>query len=122
VFEQVKRAILAARRRAGKASKTLGSAEAFALGLIARTISTLAVFPYTRCKVVLQSEKKAGNGGGEATSIPAMICAMYGRGGVADVYRGIGPELTRGVLSTALMLMVKERITGMVGAALEGRR
>mmetsp|Transcript_1982 Transcript_1982/g.4289 ORF Transcript_1982/g.4289 Transcript_1982/m.4289 type:complete len:314 (+) Transcript_1982:77-1018(+) len=122
VYEQVKRIVLAARRRAGKASKTLGSAEAFALGLVARTISTLAVFPYTRCKVLLQSEKKAGADGGAPQSIPAMICAMYGRGGVADVYRGIGPELTRGVLSTALMLMVKERITETIGATLGGGR
>jgi len=33
--------------------------------------------------------------------------------GPGALFRGIGPELTRGVLSAALMLMIKEQIYGV---------
>ena len=38
------------------------------------------------------------------------INAVWQSEGIAGVYRGIKPELFRGMLSAAVMLMVKERI------------
>ncbi len=117
VFEQVK-AIMLARKRAAnkqgsrKQADTLSAAEAFFLGMIARTISTVAVFPYLRAKVMLQSKKDDGSG--EKPNIPAMIVKMYANGGIGECFQGIGPELTRGVFSAALMLMCKEKITDFV--------
>jgi adenine nucleotide transporter 17 len=113
IFEQVKATIVA-----GRAQKHLNAAESFILGMVARTISTVFIFPYIRAKVVLQTSK-SNEDGKPATSIPDMLREMYKDGGFAAWFQGLGPELTRGVLSSALMLMIKEQIGQMVQSALE---
>uniref|UniRef100_A0A7S2DY88 ADP,ATP carrier protein n=1 Tax=Helicotheca tamesis TaxID=374047 RepID=A0A7S2DY88_9STRA len=127
VFEQVKRVVLLGRRNAdGRTDYSLGAAEAFLLGMVARLAATIAVFPYLRAKVMLQSTyadvEDGSNTGGtkKKKGIPSMIAEMYASGGVAEMFRGIGPELTRGVLSAALMLMAKEKISAAVRATVEG--
>jgi adenine nucleotide transporter 17 len=51
-----------------------------------------------------------------------LLAENYTNGGVKALYQGLGPELTRGVLSAALMMMVKERISGGVKKMLHGGR
>eukprot|EP00550_Attheya_septentrionalis_P004398 CAMPEP_0198283184 /NCGR_PEP_ID=MMETSP1449-20131203/2853_1 /TAXON_ID=420275 /ORGANISM="Attheya septentrionalis, Strain CCMP2084" /LENGTH=264 /DNA_ID=CAMNT_0043979721 /DNA_START=218 /DNA_END=1012 /DNA_ORIENTATION=+ len=127
VFEQLKRRSLV---RSGK--RSLSSGEAFLLGMIARTIATMCVFPYLRVKVVMQARQNTTTRTGTSTSnddvennphtpppqtdepeesIVEMLWHMQ-KGG--DLFRGIGPELTRGVLSAAFMLMAKERISSLI--------
>ena len=114
VYEQTKQAVLAGRKK-----KALSAFEAFFLGMVARTVATVFVFPFLRAKVLMQStanaEEEEGGGGASnnsssESSMAAVLRQQYERGGVAGLYQGIGPELTRGVLSSALMLMIKERI------------
>lgn len=139
VYEQVKRVVLAARRvkdmarrrerrgggpsrddddnDASSSSSSLGAAEAFFLGMFARVIATMLTYPYLRAKVMLQSTY------GNATIKPTilqMIGEQLNTGGVWGLYQGIGPELTRGVFSAALMMMVKERIGVIVKAFVDG--
>lgn len=133
VFEQVKRIMLIRKRLGAAASggrsrsetETLTTMEAFILGMIARTIATIATFPYLRAKVVLQSQKNkngaSGNGnetGSDKPNIPSMIAKMYLSGGLGECFQGLGPELTRGVFSAALMLTMKEKIAFVVHKAL----
>mmetsp|Transcript_18288 Transcript_18288/g.42328 ORF Transcript_18288/g.42328 Transcript_18288/m.42328 type:complete len:151 (+) Transcript_18288:53-505(+) len=114
VFEQVKAIVVANRPK-----PQLHAAEAFVLGMIARTISTVCIFPYLRAKVVLQSSSEDMQGHG----IPSMLYTMYrDEGGFAAWFQGLGPELTRGVLSSALMLMIKDQLAGIVHAALQGNQ
>ena len=47
-----------------------------------------------------------------------MIAKMYMSGGLGECFQGLGPELTRGVFSAALMMMVKEKISMIVRLAL----
>lgn len=124
VFEQVKR-IMLARKRLSKGSNTrkdnsdtLTAMEAFFLGMFARTVATIFTFPYLRAKVVLQSQKKTEGSKNEKISIPSMIAKMYMSGGVGECFQGLGPELTRGVFSAALMMMMKEKISFVVQKAL----
>ncbi|KAL3781317.1 hypothetical protein ACHAW5_007171 [Stephanodiscus triporus] len=140
VYEQVKVIILAARnaksssKRRGSprtvddggddgggqsSSSSLGAAEAFFLGMFARVVATMLTYPYLRAKVMLQSTY--GNAKVKPT-IPRMIVDQISTGGVRGLYQGIGPELTRGVFSAALMMMVKERIGVIVRAFIEGAR
>ena len=105
----------------GSLSESLTTAEAFLLGMVARTIATIAVYPYLRAKVMLQSSKTL-NGGNEKPNIPAMIMKMYVSGGLAECFQGIGPELTRGVFSAALMLACKERIHDVVKKVLKAQK
>ncbi|GMI43481.1 hypothetical protein TrCOL_g4299 [Triparma columacea] len=115
VFERVKSIVLAARGKGG--GDTLGAAEAFVLGMVARLVATMVVFPYTRAKVMMQAGKgKAG------VTIPEMLKEIYEDKGMKGIFQGIGPELTRGVMSAALMMMVKEKIHGGVKNFIKGRR
>ena len=142
VYEQVKKVVLLKRslahgggggKKRGRVGgggeregESLAASEAFLLGMVARTVATIAVFPYLRAKVMLQSthaDRKDASGG--AVGIPAMILEMYNEGGLSEVFQGIGPELTRGVFSAALMMMAKEKIGVVVSALVEahqGRR
>lgn len=131
IFEQVKTAVVATR-----VQKTLSTAEAFLLGMIARTIATVVVFPYLRAKVMLQAAKSSStaNDGSKSTStsqdgnkpgttsIPAMLGTMYRQGGLALWFQGLGPELTRGVLSAALMMTIKEKIAIIVKGMIVGHQ
>ena len=120
VFEQVKAVVLAGRRGKNKSDESLSAAEAFFLGMVARTISTILCFPYVRGKVMLQSTY--AEGGAPQGGIPGMVLQMFNDGGLGEVFRGIGPELTRGVLSAALMMMAKEKIAVIVRTMLGVRR
>lgn len=100
VFEQVK-AILVKTRK----NKSLTAAEAFLLGMLARTIATIAVFPFLRAKVLIQTSSQQ-----DKQSIRKVLYQCYQTQGFSGLFQGLGPELTRGVFSAALMLMLKERI------------
>ena len=121
VYEQVKKIVLAARRASSQGRKmvdeSLSAAEAFLLGMVARIVATMLTYPYLRAKVMLQSTY--GNAKVKPT-IPQMITEQISEGGVWGLYQGIGPELTRGVFSAALMMMVKERIGVVVRALIDG--
>jgi len=123
VFEQVKRIMMLKKSsKRGHDANTLTSLEAFLLGMVARTVATIVTFPYLRAKVVLQSQKSSNAHGDDENSkpsIPSMIAKMYMTGGVEKCFQGIGPELTRGVFSAALMMMVKEKISYVVRKALK---
>jgi len=123
VYEQVKSIVLAGRRAAasGRAAveDSLTAAEAFFLGMFARIVATMLTYPYLRAKVMLQSTY--GNAKVKPT-IPQMIGEQISHGGLTALYQGIGPELTRGVFSAALMMMVKERIGVVVKALIDGNR
>lgn len=99
--------------------ESLSAAEAFFLGMFARIVATMLTYPYLRAKVMLQSTY------GDAKvkpTIPQMIAEQLSSGGVWGLYQGIGPELTRGVFSAALMMMVKERIGVVVRGMIDGQR
>jgi adenine nucleotide transporter 17 len=118
----VKQIVIAARRLQahGKTvvDDSLSAAEAFFLGMFARIVATMLTYPYLRAKVLLQSTY--GNAKVKPT-IPQMIAEQLSKGGVWGMYQGIGPELTRGVFSAALMMMAKERIGVIVRALIEGQ-
>mmetsp|Transcript_2211 Transcript_2211/g.4299 ORF Transcript_2211/g.4299 Transcript_2211/m.4299 type:complete len:102 (+) Transcript_2211:2018-2323(+) len=87
--------------------------------MVARVIATMLTYPYLRAKVMLQSTY--GNAKAhEKPTIPQMIAEQLSTGGVWGLYQGIGPELTRGVFSAALMMMVKEKIGVIVKAMIDG--
>eukprot|EP00644_Phytophthora_capsici_P008397 jgi/Phyca11/547802/estExt2_Genewise1Plus.C_PHYCAscaffold_260319 len=114
VFERLKGMYL---RKFKQASQALGALEAFVLGAIARSIATLVLFPYIRAKVLMQANKKKQTAEGQLDNaepkkdtIASTLQRVYTEEGALALYRGLGPELTRGALSSALMLMIKEKI------------
>ena len=117
---------------------SLSAIEAFALGMIARSVATLVIFPFQRAKVRIQSTacrhefESSQNDDAEfgdrsdvlssviepTTSIWKMIEQTYNKQGIGGLFQGLGPEITRGMLSAAIMLMVKERVSVSVKSVL----
>jgi adenine nucleotide transporter 17 len=117
IYEQVKHYYLTYLSRNNPTqSSSLSSAQAFLLGLISRTISTIVVFPYIRAKVLLQQQTSSSSS--SSNTIPNLMQGLVRQGGLSSLFQGLGPELTRGVLSSALMMMVKEKISAIVSIAL----
>jgi solute carrier family 25 (peroxisomal adenine nucleotide transporter), member 17 len=137
IYEQLK--ILRLRqkqsRAVGRQSSQLSFGESFVLGMISRTISTLLVYPYIRRKVLLQTKQKvsdlslSSSRDHELPVDPMASTTSSIRGcdvmtspnewnrfveSIKQLYYGVGPELTRGILSASIMLMVKERIALLV--------
>ena len=100
----------------GRNRTTLTAPESFLLGMVARTVATVVVFPYLRAKVVLQTSQDM-----QELSIAALLTKMYKEQGIRGCFQGLGPELTRGIFSAALMLMIKEQIASLVHTALYGK-
>lgn len=113
VYEQVKQIVVRSRRE-----KMLSAAEAFVVGMVARTIATVLVFPFLRAKVLLQTAKP----GTKKPSTVEVLREQWSTSGLAGLYQGITPELTRGIFSAALMLMLKERIAVVVREWVNGRQ
>jgi solute carrier family 25 (peroxisomal adenine nucleotide transporter), member 17 len=119
VYEQVKQIVL---RRPHRQNKNLSAGEAFVLGMIARTVATILVFPFLRAKVLMQTSNNNNNAttgsslpdeGG--TSSVRVLADQYHKFGILKGwYQGIAPELTRGIFASALMLMIKERLAILV--------
>mmetsp|Transcript_75731 Transcript_75731/g.215678 ORF Transcript_75731/g.215678 Transcript_75731/m.215678 type:complete len:99 (-) Transcript_75731:2946-3242(-) len=59
-----------------------------------------------------EGEEGGSNEGtdGPSDTVWGTLKPMLEEGDVGNLYRGVGPELFRGMLSSAVMLMVKERI------------
>jgi solute carrier family 25 (peroxisomal adenine nucleotide transporter), member 17 len=107
VYEQVKQMVLRPRKNKG-----LSAAEAFVLGMIARTVATVLVFPFLRAKVLMQTN---ATGSPEGASSIRVLADQYRKLGILKGwYQGIAPELTRGIFASALMLMNKERLAVLV--------
>lgn len=143
VYEQVKAALLLSRQQrqqnhSSSSNTSLSALEAFALGMMARVVATVLVFPFLRAKVLLQTSKPTSNKSNDTSAAAAkgasspadsdprkndtnnnnntirVLREQWQNAGFAGLYQGIGPELTRGIFSAALMLMIKERIAVLV--------
>ncbi|TFJ85341.1 hypothetical protein NSK_003389 [Nannochloropsis salina CCMP1776] len=118
LFEQLRRGILSLlSRRRGVPVRALSAWQAFLLGALSRALATLIIFPWIRVRKMLMAQGKGvregeegGREGGKEATVLFTLQKTLRDEGVPGLYRGMAPELTRGVLSAALMLMIKERL------------
>jgi solute carrier family 25 (peroxisomal adenine nucleotide transporter), member 17 len=155
IYERLKILLLTNKQRHSARNTTsrphkqqqLTNVESFILGMVARTISTIVVYPYIRAKVLLQTKQlpvtatrsslpcndqsnnhmqSRQNCSDDAIPVVARSIATSKSSldrtlfqhpwnrktidNICQLYYGIGPELTRGILSAAIMLMMKEHI------------
>ena len=113
IFEKLKRIWL---NKSGKMS-SLSSLDAFVLGAFARAVAILMTYPFTRVRKVLQTqakvsgeEKNKKKGKGDNVGVLFLLAKIVEEEGILSLYKGFIPELVRGVLSSALMLMIKEKV------------
>lgn len=121
VFDKARAGLLKGRR-------SLSTAEAFWLGVLATVLATSATFPFIRSRAVMQSfrsKKKGdgpagGGGAGEAEEVEVaaeeapshldIIRDIVRRQGAAGLYKGLTAQLMKGTLASGFLLATKERV------------
>lgn len=119
VFDQLKNRLLKKKQdKAGSGSspEALSASSAFALGAISKTIATILTYPAIRCKVMIQAVDANDNETERAQkksrkTVPGVVRAIWKSEGVPGFFKGLHAQILKTVLSSALLLMIKEKIT-----------
>ncbi|KAI9099016.1 hypothetical protein K1719_024783 [Acacia pycnantha] len=119
VFDQLKQRALKNQQNnvdRGSSPASLSAFMAFFLGAISKSVATVLTYPAIRCKVMIQaadneekpaskSQKKSGK------TICGVVCAIWQREGLLGYFKGLHAQILKTVLSSALLLMIKEKIS-----------
>ncbi|KAM1752465.1 peroxisomal adenine nucleotide carrier 1 [Pyrus communis] len=118
VFDQLKLRLLKGKDKSGKGSspEALSAFTAFVLGAVSKTVATVLTYPAIRCKVMIQAadedDGKTKNPRPKSSkTIPAVLCAIWKREGILGFFKGLHAQILKTVLSSALLLMIKEKIS-----------
>lgn len=120
VFDQLKNRLLKGQstKNASTAStpEALSAFSAFVLGAISKSIATCLTYPAIRCKIMIQAADPTENGttGPRPKSqktISGTLYSIWNREGVLGYFKGLHAQILKTVLSSALLLMIKEKIT-----------
>eukprot|EP00933_Yihiella_yeosuensis_P005433 TRINITY_DN109945_c0_g1_i1.p1 TRINITY_DN109945_c0_g1~~TRINITY_DN109945_c0_g1_i1.p1 ORF type:complete len:313 (-),score=67.45 TRINITY_DN109945_c0_g1_i1:283-1221(-) len=111
--------------------KSLSVGQAFWLGAVAKIIATALTFPFVRAKVLMQASKEgkensqnneANNKGNQSLVKPLstsqVLYNIIMDDGVLALWKGMGPQTLKSVLSSAVLLAAKEKIELIVKAAI----
>ncbi|KAJ8766429.1 hypothetical protein K2173_022488 [Erythroxylum novogranatense] len=120
VFDQLKQRLL--RLQLGKKSatdsspKVLSAFSAFVLGAVSKCIATSVTYPAIRCKVMLQAAESDDNQDEEVElttkkTISGAMHAIWTKEGLLGFFKGLKAQILKTVLSSALLLMIKEKIS-----------
>ncbi|OWM69839.1 peroxisomal adenine nucleotide carrier 1-like [Punica granatum] len=122
VFDQLKQRMLKG-KQSSRAKGTVSSPEAlsafsaFALGAVSKCVATCITYPAIRCKVTIQAaeseeehemeeyQKKARR------TVSGALYSIWKSEGLLGFFKGLQAQILKTVLSSALLLMVKEKIT-----------
>ncbi|KVI08571.1 Mitochondrial carrier domain-containing protein [Cynara cardunculus var. scolymus] len=119
VFDQLKQRLLDGKlKKAGKGSspESLSAFSAFLLGAISKSIATVLTYPAIRCKVMIQAadsseDDTSKNRKKPRKTILSVLDAIWRREGALGFFKGLQAQILKTVLSSALLLMIKEKIT-----------
>ncbi|KAH7522355.1 hypothetical protein FEM48_Zijuj07G0129600 [Ziziphus jujuba var. spinosa] len=120
VFDQLKQRQLKGKlsRKTGTESSpaALSAFSAFMLGAVSKCVATILTYPAIRCKVMIQAAETEEDETQEAAERPkktvsGAIHAIWKREGPLGFFKGLQAQILKTVLSAALHLMIKEKIT-----------
>ena len=97
-FDVIKTRIL---QQSGK--HTLTTVEAFVVGLLAKLVATMSTYPLIQTKIMLMVTSE--------TSMLQCLGVQYKQNGLKGLYRGCHVQLFHTLLKSAILMMVRERIT-----------
>ncbi|CAJ1933800.1 unnamed protein product [Cylindrotheca closterium] len=109
-FDLTKVRILERRKQEGY---KLSMPEAFLVGLFAKFVATIATYPLIRAKVILMVTSE--------TSLINTLQKSYKEEGIRGLYKGCDWQLLHTILKSALMMMVRERISDSSRRLLVGK-
>ncbi|XP_050218348.1 peroxisomal adenine nucleotide carrier 2-like [Mercurialis annua] len=95
--------------------ESLSAFSAFVLGAVSKCFATCITYPAIRCKVMLQSADSDENGITDIElrnkrTVSAVASAIWKKEGFWGFFKGLGAQNLKTILSSALLLMVKEKI------------
>uniref|UniRef100_A0A6N2LXJ6 Yip1 domain-containing protein n=1 Tax=Salix viminalis TaxID=40686 RepID=A0A6N2LXJ6_SALVM len=117
VFDQLKLKLLKTNQNnSEKTAVTLSAFTAFFLGALSKSIATILTYPAIRCKVVIQAADSDDDEANKAQrksrkTLSAVICAIWKKEGILGFFKGLHAQILKTVLSSAFLLMIKEKIT-----------
>ncbi|KAJ0253125.1 Peroxisomal adenine nucleotide carrier 2 [Hirschfeldia incana] len=120
VFDQLKQNLVDKRKAKAKKDSSpvvISSFMAFLLGAISKTAATVITYPLIRCKVMIQAADDTKDNAAKKPrerikkTIPGVIYAIWEKEGVLGFFKGLQAQILKTVLSSALLLMIKEKIT-----------
>ncbi|KAI1355678.1 mitochondrial carrier [Xylaria sp. FL0043] len=92
----------------GKARLTSG--EAFLLGAMSKSLATIATQPLIVAKVGLQSKPPPQRQGKHFKGFIEVMQFIIKHEGVLGLFKGIGPQILKGLLVQGILMMTKERL------------
>lgn len=84
--------------------------EAFLLGATSKALATIATQPLIVAKVGLQSKPPPARNGKPFTSFIEVMKFIIEREGMPALFKGIGPQIFKGLLVQGILMMTKERV------------
>lgn len=90
--------------------KNLSPWEAFALGAVSKALATIVTQPLIVAKVGLQSKPPAARQGKPFKSFVEVMCFIIENEGAMSLFKGIGPQILKGLLVQGILMMTKERV------------
>nr|XP_043632255.1 peroxisomal adenine nucleotide carrier 1-like [Erigeron canadensis] len=119
VFDQLKQKLLDGKLKKagiGSSPESLSAFSAFLLGAISKSIATVLTYPAIRCKVMIQAadssdDETKENKKKSRKTLSGVINAIWKQEGALGFFKGLDAQILKTVLSSALLLMIKEKIT-----------
>ncbi|XP_027364223.1 peroxisomal adenine nucleotide carrier 1-like [Abrus precatorius] len=95
--------------------EALSAFSAFMLGAVSKCAATCLTYPAIRCKVMIQAADSDDNKSTEAErkaqrTISGALYTIWRKEGMLGFFKGLQAQILKTVLSSALLLMVKEKI------------
>ncbi|KAH9620662.1 hypothetical protein KSS87_020384 [Heliosperma pusillum] len=119
VFDQLKNKLLISKLAKNPDSESspqaLAASTAFLLGALSKSIATCLTYPAIRCKVVIQAAEREEENQikTEKTrkTVSGVFYNIWKHEGILGYFKGLEAQILKTVLSSALLLMIKEKIT-----------
>ncbi|KAJ4304321.1 ADP/ATP carrier protein [Collariella sp. IMI 366227] len=90
--------------------KNLSPMEAFALGAMSKALATIVTQPLIVAKVGLQSKPPPARKGKPFKSFVEVMQFIIENEGPMSLFKGIGPQILKGLLVQGILMMTKERV------------
>ncbi|TKY58830.1 Peroxisomal adenine nucleotide carrier 1 [Spatholobus suberectus] len=118
VYDQLKQRALRNTRDKddkGSSSVPLSAFMAFLLGAISKSVATFLTYPAIRSKVMIQAadihEPTSKTNKKSQKTVSGVLYAIWKREGILRYFKGLQAQILKTVLSSALLLMIKEKIS-----------
>ncbi|GAX11690.1 hypothetical protein FisN_7Lh059 [Fistulifera solaris] len=103
VFDSLRHRILH-RNASHQQKRTLHWVEAFCMGAVAKLVATIATYPLIRAKMLLMTQSIQGD-------LWSTLRKEYMERGCSGLYQGCRLQLLHTLLKSALLMMIRERLT-----------